>query len=116
MRPPQLISHEPPVQIIRLSARRRIDGGSGALSEQEDVHGRLHIGGPGPDSNKRSLPSVTGRCLSEHNTEAAPWQQALPASCVCRDNLGKLNLLHMLQSSATVCTFIKFMGLSIRSK
>lgn len=40
MRPPQLISHEPPVQIIRPSARRQIDGGSGALSEQEDVHGR----------------------------------------------------------------------------
>lgn len=112
----------PLVQIIHPSARRQIDGGSGALSEQEDVHGRWKHARvsahwrPGPDSNKRSLPSVTGRCLSEHNTEAAPWQQALPASCVCRDNPGKLNLLQTVQSSATTCTFIKFLGVLIRTK
>lgn len=42
MRPLNLISHEPTVQIIRPSARRQIDGGSGTLRGQEKLHERGH--------------------------------------------------------------------------
>lgn len=71
----------------------------------------------GPDGSKRSLPSVTGPCLSEHNVHAAAWQQALPASCsrcVMRQS-EEINFAVMVQSrtETTTRTSTKCTGVSM---
>lgn len=79
------------------------------------THARLHIRRRSRQQ-QRSLPSVTGQCLSEHNTHTAPWQQALPASCshcVMRQS-EEINLAAMLQSRAETKTCIKCMDVFLK--
>lgn len=98
------------------SARGPTDRRSSALRREENMHrfrrthARLHIRRRSRQQ-QHSLPSVTGQCLSEHNTHTAPWQQALPASCshcVMRQS-EEINLAATLQSRAETKTCIKCM-------
>lgn len=90
---------------------RTKEGGKRAqIQTHACTHARLHIRRRSRQQ-QHSLPSVTGQCLSEHNTHTAPWQQALPASCshcVMRQS-EEINLAAMLQSRAETKTCIKCM-------